>query len=194
MRTLSQIVRGFDVVAVQELKDRTRKVPFAFLDEINKAGDDYRMLLSERSGRQDNDKWFREFYAYYYRTSTIAPLDDGVLYDDSESDDFQREPFVARFRTRSGTFSFVLITVHTQPDAAVPEIAALHKVVEWVSAPFRKCTKTAVVEVLVTSWHLLRYLFDSLSSSPPDGLGLALYPPCARHFQTDRSPTISRWR
>ena len=26
----------------------------------------------------------------------------------------------------------------------------------WLSAPFRKCTKTAVVEVLVTSWHLLR--------------------------------------
>ena len=63
-----------------------------------------------------------------------------------------------------------------------------------LSAPFRKCTKTAVVEVLVTSWHLLRYLFDSLSSSPPDGLGQALYPPCARHFQTDRSPTISRRR
>ena len=36
-----------------------------------------------------------------------------------------------------------------------------------LSAPFRKCTKTAVVEVLVTSRHLLRYLFESLSSSPP---------------------------
>ena len=64
----------------------------------------------------------------------------------------------------------------------------------WLSAPFRKCTKTAVVEVLVTSWHLLRYLFESLSSSPPDGLGQALHPPCARHFQTDRLPTISRRR
>ena len=30
-----------------------------------------------------------------------------------------------------------------------------------VSAPFRKCPKTAVVEVLATSWHLLRYLFES---------------------------------
>ena len=55
-----------------------------------------------------------------------------------------------------------------------------------MSAPFRKCTKTAVVEMLVTSWHLLRYLFDSLSSSPPDGFGRTLHPPCARHFQTDR--------
>ena len=63
-----------------------------------------------------------------------------------------------------------------------------------LSAPFRKCTKTAVVEVLVTSWHLLRYLIESLSSSPPDGLGQALHPPCARHFQTDRLPTISRRR
>ena len=63
-----------------------------------------------------------------------------------------------------------------------------------LSAPFRKCTKTAVVEVLVTSWHLLRYLFESLSSSPHDGLGQALRPPCARHFQTDRLPTISRRR
>ena len=63
-----------------------------------------------------------------------------------------------------------------------------------VSAPFRKCMKTAVVEVLVTYWHLLRYLFDSLSSSPPDGFGRALHPPCARHFQTGRLPTISRRR
>ena len=54
--------------------------------------------------------------------------------------------------------------------------------------------KRPVVEVLVTSWHLLRHLFDSLSSSPPDGLGQALHPPCARHFQTDRLPTISRRR
>ena len=45
-----------------------------------------------------------------------------------------------------------------------------------VSAPFRKCTKTTVEEVLVTSGHLLRYLFDSLSSSPPDGLGRPFIP------------------
>ena len=80
-----------------------------------------------------------------------------------------------------------------QRDDCFHVLYEMHKV-RRLSAPFRKCTKTAVVEVLVTSWHLLRYLFDSLSSSPPDGLGQALYPPCARHFQTDRSPTISRRR
>ena len=42
------------------------------------------------------------------------------------------------------------------------EIYAIMEINDYLSAPFRKCTKTAVVEVLVTSWHLLRYLFDSL--------------------------------
>ena len=131
LRILAAIVRSFDVVAVQEVKDSKGKVPVAFLNEINKVGKGYGMLLSERSGKQDDDRTFREQYAYYFRISTVAAVDEGVLYDDSGSDRFQREPFLARFRSKTGAFTFVLVTVHTQPAAAVSEIAALDEVVDW---------------------------------------------------------------
>ena len=54
-----------------------------------------------------------------------------MLYDDSEWDRFQREPFVARFAAKSGNFTFAMINIHTRPKSAVPEIGALHHVVKW---------------------------------------------------------------
>ena len=63
-----------------------------------------------------------------------------------------------------------------------------------VSAPLRKCSKSAGLKVQVTSGHLLRYLFDSLSSSSCDGPVQGRKHPAGRHFQTDRIPTISRRR
>ena len=63
-----------------------------------------------------------------------------------------------------------------------------------VPAPLRKCSKSAGLKVQVTSEHLLRYLFDSLSSSSCDGSVQGREHPAGRHFQTGRIPTISRRR
>jgi len=71
-----------------------------------------------------------EHYAVYFDSATIEVLDAGRLYDDSLSDHFQREPFVAHFKAKHGNFSFVLISIHTCPDMAVEEIAALELVIE----------------------------------------------------------------
>lgn len=131
MRVLSDIVRKYDIVAVQEIKDRKGEVPGLFLAAINDGTNAYGVLVSDRTGKEDDDKHSREQYAYYYRTSTIAVLDEGVLYDDSQSDHFQREPFVVRFATKSGNFTFAMITIHTRPESAISEIGALGKVVEW---------------------------------------------------------------
>ena len=131
MGVLAGIVRKYDIVAVQEIKDRKREVPRQFLNAINGDGNGYAVLASERSGLQEDDKRSRELYAYYYRTSTIAVLDEGALYDDSEPDHFQREPFVARFAAKAGNFTFAMVNIHTPPKRAVAEIGALHHVVEW---------------------------------------------------------------
>ena len=131
MAVLADIVRKYDIVAVQEMKDRNRRVPKLFLKAINAGGLTYGVLASERSGLQEDDKHLREIYAYYYRTSTIDVLDKGALYDDSGRDHFQREPFVARFVAKSGNFTFAMINVHTPPARAVEEIGTLHHVVEW---------------------------------------------------------------
>ena len=131
MTVLASIVRKYDVVAVQEMKDRNREVPRLFLEAINDDGNAYGVLASERSGLQKDDEHSRELYAYYYRTSTIAVLDRGALYDDSRSDHFQREPFVARFAAKAGNFTFAVVNIHTSPKRAIAEIGALHHVVEW---------------------------------------------------------------
>lgn len=130
MTTLAQIMLQFDIIAIQEVSDVKLKVIPGLLDRIAAQGGVYKGLISPRTGRQPDDKPSQEQYAFVYNTKTVAALDDGALYDDA-SDLFQREPFVAHFRSVLGTFSFVLITVHTQPEKAVAEIAALHNVNQW---------------------------------------------------------------
>ena len=59
------------------------------------------------------------------------------LFDDSDQDMFQREPYLTPLRVRQGGFSFVLIIgIHTRPESAVQEIGALHDVVEWAKTEF----------------------------------------------------------
>ncbi|MEP2024549.1 MAG: endonuclease/exonuclease/phosphatase family protein [Reichenbachiella sp.] len=131
MDTLAMIIRSYDIVAVQEIKNKPNKVPTLFLNKINENGAKYAMVLSERTGMQADDKSSQEQYAYYYNTETIKSLDEGVLYDDSSNDFFQREPFLAGFSAIEGSFTFVLSSIHTRPSEAKKEIAALHDVVNW---------------------------------------------------------------
>lgn len=136
MAELAAIVRSYDVVAVQEISDIHQRVPELFLAAINTGGVPYAYLLSERGGQQPDDRASQEQYAFYYNTETIKALDSGVLFDDSQEDLFQREPFMARFGSTKAGFTFVLMTVHTQPLAAVAEIKALHKVFEDAHARY----------------------------------------------------------
>ena len=131
MDTLAEIVRKYDVVAIQEIKNKPGDVPPAFKIKINEDGAAYDFIISERTGKNPDDASSREQYAVYFDTAAVEVLDAGVLYDDSLSDHFQREPFVTHLKTKQGNFSFVLITIHTRPAAAVEEIAALELVIEW---------------------------------------------------------------
>jgi len=118
---LVEIICQYDLVAVQEVSDIDGKVPVEFLKRINATGRRYLLALSERTGKQPDDRNAQEQYAFYYDDGKIEKVDDR-LFDDSEHDLFQREPYVARFRARGGRFTFVLITIHTQPKAALAGI------------------------------------------------------------------------
>lgn len=131
MAELASIVRKYDVVAVQEIKDKAGNVPVKFLTEINSDGSLYTLVLSERSGLQDDDQTSLEQYAYYLNTETVHILEDVGLFDDETPDHFQREPYVAHFGANNGNFTFALVTVHTKPDLAVEETKALHDAIEW---------------------------------------------------------------
>ena len=131
---LVNITLRYDMVVVQEIKDLDQTVPYDFLDAINaESNETYGLVLSERSGQQEDDQGGQEQYAFYYRTSRFN-VESAWLHNDSQLDEFQREPFISTFQLLSdnGTVleNLTLITVHTKPANAVNETAALHNVVE----------------------------------------------------------------
>lgn len=140
MQEIAAIVRKYDVVAVCEVSDKKEQAPKELLRVINEGSlpaYDYR--LSERTGKQGNDKKAQEQYAYFFNTATVKQEGQKGLFPDDEEDLFEREPFLARFKTVEGNFSFVLAVIHTKPDRKITleEISALHKVNEWAKKQYK---------------------------------------------------------
>ena len=133
---LVETVLKYDLVAVQEIKDMDQTVPYDFLDALNNNSfSPWSMVLSPRSGLQDDDQSSQEQYAFYYNTSVFRSMGNGTLHNDSIDDSFQREPFIAQFElldsNGTGTgFDLSLVTIHTKPGAALSEINALPYVVD----------------------------------------------------------------
>ena len=142
---LVDIFQRYDMVAVQEIKDIDEEVPYLFLNELNlvpeenntsTSSNEWNMLLSARSGMQEDDKNSQEQYAFYYKPTIFSPMNNGTLYDDSVNDSFQREPFLAKFMildtygNSTGT-DIVFVNIHTKPTLAVEEMTALGEVLSW---------------------------------------------------------------
>lgn len=126
MGVLSKIIRNYDVIAVQEIRDSSQTSLPKLRDAVNSMGSpQYDYVVSERLGRTVS----KEQYAYLYNTQTIQQIGSPYTYPDS-NDLFQREPYVANFKVKNGNFDFVLITIHTDPDTATQEINDLTMVVE----------------------------------------------------------------
>lgn len=146
---LVDIFQRYDMVAVQEIKDIDQEVPYLFLDELNNFNNlsntsnltEWELVLSERSGMQEDDQNSQEQYAFYYRPTVFSPIDNGTLYDDSSNDSFQREPFLAKFvlldtyGNTTGT-DIVFVNIHTKPTLAVEEMSALHDVISWAKSNY----------------------------------------------------------
>lgn len=126
LAVLSKIVRNYDVIAVQEIRDSSQTALPMLRDAVNSIGtQQYEYVVSDRLGRSTS----KEQYAYLYNTQTMQVMGSPYVYPDS-NDIFQREPYVAEFKVMNGNFEFVLITIHTDPDTANQEINDLPKVVE----------------------------------------------------------------
>ncbi len=142
MQILSNIIRLFDIVAIQEIRDKTGSAIIKLQNEVNLDGSKYSLIVSERLGRTSS----KEQYAFLYNSNKIELLPNPYTYDDdddkdgvndiddSENDDqFEREPFIAHFKVKNGVLDFVLINNHIKPDDAKIEIALLPHVVSTVS-------------------------------------------------------------
>ncbi len=128
MEVLADVAREFDVMLVQEIRDSSGETAPAYLDHINGGGESYAYVESVRLGRSTS----KESYAYYWDTETVEYLEGSAYVYNDTGDVFEREPYVASFR--SGGFDFTLVGIHTKPDDAEHEIGNLTVVVAGVLA------------------------------------------------------------
>ncbi len=127
MDVLTSIVREFDLILIQEIRDSSEETIPIFLQEINNVdGKKYQYIRSERLGRSTS----KEAYAYLYNTETIELIDESDYVYDDVYDVFEREPYIASFV--SGNFDFTIIGIHIKPDEAYSEMGNLTNVVNFI--------------------------------------------------------------
>lgn len=128
MAPLAEILRRFDVVAIQEIRATDQDVLPRLVDQVNSAGVTYDYVIGPRVGRGDQ----LEQLAFIFDTARVE-VDRPQLYSINDPDDLlRREPFVASFRALGpqpdSAFTFTLINVHSDPDEAAEEAAVLDDV------------------------------------------------------------------
>ncbi len=131
---LAEIVRRFDVVAIQEIRSKDQLLMPKFVSIVNATGARYDFLISSRLGRTSS----KEQYAFLYNTSTIKPIPGSAYMIYDPQDLIHREPFVSSFQTINSKtpdqpFTFTLINIHTDPDEAEWEVAQMAQVYQYVS-------------------------------------------------------------
>ncbi|XP_055265208.1 deoxyribonuclease-1-like 2 isoform X2 [Moschus berezovskii] len=120
---IAQILAGYDVMLVQEVRDPDLSAVFALMEQINSVSrHEYSFVSSEPLGRDQ----YKEMYLFVYRKDTVSVVDT-YQYPDAE-DAFSREPFVVKFSAPGSAKELVLIPLHAAPHNAVAEIDALYDV------------------------------------------------------------------
>lgn len=131
---LKQIVKQYDVVMIQEVRDISEQTIPEFVRQINEMpGNKYLYVISDRLG----DSASKEQYAILYNNATIALDGQTRLFPDVKNL-FEREPFSAKFSVKGGNLDFVAMDVHMQPSNAAAEIDDLDRAMEDASAFFNE--------------------------------------------------------
>lgn len=128
MRTLADIVRQFDILAIQEIRTQDDYFLPNFLREyVNVGGGPvYDARVSRRLGRTVST----EQYAFVFNTATVNIHPEVQFVMGDGSDLLHREPHVAMFQCRAAppdkAFTFLLMNIHTDPDEVDQELDALY--------------------------------------------------------------------
>ena len=128
MQVLADVVRRFDLVAIQEVRSTDDTVVPQFITMINSTGVQYDFLVGPRLGRTNS----KEQYAFLFNTARIEYDPTSVYTVPDPQDLLHREPLVARFRPKgvppNQAFTFNMVDIHTDPDETSTELDALASV------------------------------------------------------------------
>lgn len=129
---LIDVVRRFDVVAIQELRAADQTLIPYFVQLINADGARYDYVVGPRLGRTSS----KEQYVYLFDTARVSLVPNSVYSINDPDDWLHREPLVASFQTLSTSnrppFTFTLINMHTDPDETDREMAAMAEVLPLI--------------------------------------------------------------
>jgi endonuclease/exonuclease/phosphatase family metal-dependent hydrolase len=131
---LTDIARRFDILAIQELRDKDQGVIPEFLRQINADGSSYAAAVGPRQGyivAGQTTRYFEQS-VFIYDTTKVELV--GPTY--AAHDRYRimhRPPFVGQFRCLNvpieQAFSFALMNVHIDPDEAHVEFEALREII-----------------------------------------------------------------
>lgn len=128
VQVLAEVIRRFDVVAVQEVRSTDSNLMPRFLEFVNATGRRYEFAIGPRLGRTSS----KEQYVFIFDSERIEMDRHGMYTVDDPDDLMHREPLVGSFRVRgpkeSDAFTFTLVNVHTDPDEVLAEMNVLDDV------------------------------------------------------------------
>jgi endonuclease/exonuclease/phosphatase family metal-dependent hydrolase len=129
---LAEVIRQFDVVAIQEIRDRSGASLPLLLEYVNSNGSRYDYIISPPLGRTAS----KEQYAFVFNTETIVSATEFSYLVEDSKDLLHREPLVARFVCKVAQgfqpFRFTLVNFHSDPDEASEEIQVLSSVLKSI--------------------------------------------------------------
>ncbi|MDX1924968.1 MAG: endonuclease/exonuclease/phosphatase family protein [Pirellulaceae bacterium] len=126
MERFAEIIRQFDVIALQEITSSDQRTLPILVQEVNRNGGHYSYTISPRIGRKSTG--YYEQYAYVFDTTRVQSSAEVSYVVADEADVLHREPFCGRFQTITRgvqPFNFTLINIHTDPDEIGHELDVL---------------------------------------------------------------------
>ncbi|XP_033934242.1 deoxyribonuclease-1-like [Pseudochaenichthys georgianus] len=128
MDIITQIVLRYDIILIQEVRDKDGTVTQRLMDLVNQVSHQFTNISSEPLPLGPGSHKERYLFLYKHNKVTVT---DSFQYDEGKAGDFNRPPFVVQFSsTQTAVTDFVLIPIHTSPSTAVEELKALVDVVK----------------------------------------------------------------
>ncbi|CAH1776474.1 unnamed protein product [Owenia fusiformis] len=138
MDILKQIIRRYDVILIQEIRDIAETAIFDLLALVNEGATEYSIIQSVRLGRTSSKEQYAYIqwqFCFLHSRSELSVTDEFVFND--VSDVFEREPYIVRFEAATKHVTdFTLVGLHTKPTDAVAELDGLIPVMAYIEDRF----------------------------------------------------------
>lgn len=129
---LADLIRDFDVVAVQNIRANNQGAIRELVDRVNSSGRHYDFAVSAEVGTEPVDR----YSAFVFDKTSVEIDRSTVCLVDDAAGRFRTRPLVGLFRARgpkpSEAFTFMLINVSVEPERAEVELDLLDDVFDAV--------------------------------------------------------------